>query len=199
MKKQELELKSDEELKGLYEETFSVSPGNRTRETQINELIAGSQDENSIESLQERLKAAEEENEALKVSSNTNSGHIVKDFDRIIQTEDQRIAIQKKQLNDKRRKQLESIDGGVIETMPASEDKKYEVIVGEEDRVHVRLLKRHYQAAINDFVHEMKVQKFWPRIYKNIEKHLIATHDTVEIVHIPKGVKVEKQSKKKKA
>lgn len=191
---EELTQLSDEELAKKYEETLGKKPGNRTRETQVQEILAGTtENEDAVlrkmEEMQAKLDALEEENNALKSITSTPSqeaktGLIIQqpEYEKIL-TEDQRIAIQKHEFAKKKRDQLAGVKEKKIASSEKGED--YLLLESEQNHIHVLLTNNHYQANINKMNTQIKVEKIWPRVWPTLKRSILAQNESVEILHIP--------------
>jgi hypothetical protein len=195
MTKEELEQLSEEELEAKYEEVLGEKPGNRKAETQIEEILVEltedkEQEETaqSLKELQERLVKLEEENKVLKSNKKreTKSGKVLKGKEPEIMTEDQRIALQKREYAKKKNEQLQGIKG---KTMTANMNDDFEILEEEAGHIHILLTKKHYQASANDMVVDRKIQKIWPNMFKTIKRSIMSQHDEVEVIHCPEEAK----------
>lgn len=209
---EELKALSPEELKAKYLEVFKKEPAENATDVEIIDALLESLNDNSgtnkekpkeptMAEVMETLKKVEQENATLRAAVNANTeaaGTYLKKQKPEIITEEQRLAVQKHDLNKKRLEKIKAIDGKA-KTIKASEDKDTDILKDEEDRVHVLLVKQHYQAAKNKMINESKVQKIWPNVFKTMIKNLMANYDTVEILHIPKGVNLDIDKITKKA
>lgn len=186
---------SDEELAAKYEEVLGKKPGNRTRETQIEELLAGTtENEDKVlgekyAELQARLEALVAENAKLKESKEmpeVKTGKVLKKAKREpeILTEDQRIAIQKHEFAKKKREQLA---GKKEKKIKASENEDFDVLESEAGHIHILITNNHYQAATNKMVREQRLEKIWPRVWPSLKRSIMTQNEEVELIHIPEG------------